>query len=120
LLTPWRVCIQGTYIGGSANLNAVALEYGVNKDGTLFAAINAADNIITTIWMMMTLILPSIFQRYIPRKRKIAPQFEKLSDEELKNQLLQPGTNLRLSDIALLLALGLGTYVYFYAGFKLY
>jgi uncharacterized membrane protein len=37
----------GTYIGGSANLNAVALEYGVNKEGTLFAAINAADNIIT-------------------------------------------------------------------------
>jgi uncharacterized membrane protein len=99
----------GTYIGGSANLNAVALEYGVNKDGTLFAAINAADNIITTIWMMMTLILPSIFQRYIPRKRKIAPQFEKLSDEELKSQLLQPVTNMRLYDIALLLALGLGT-----------
>jgi len=99
----------GTYIGGSANLNAVALEYGVNKDGTLFAAINAADNIITTIWMMMTLVLPSIFQRYIPRKRKIAPHFEKLSDEELKNQLLQPVTNMRLNDIALLLALGLGT-----------
>ena len=99
----------GTYIGGSANLNAVALEYGVNKEGTLFAAINAADNIISTIWMMLTLVLPSIFQRYIPRKRKIAPQFEKLSDEELKNQLLQPVTNMRLNDIALLLALGLGT-----------
>src|SRR5678810_540578 len=99
----------GTYIGGSANLNAVALEYGVNKEGTLFAAINAADNIITTFWMMMTLILPSIFQRFIPRKRKIAPQFENLSDEELKNQLLQPVTNMRLYDIALLLALGLGT-----------
>lgn len=99
----------GTYIGGSANLNAVALEYGVNKEGTLFAAINAADNIITTIWMMLTLILPSIFQRYIPRKRKIAPQFEKLSDEELKSQLLQPVTSMRLNDIALLLALGVGT-----------
>ena len=99
----------GTYIGGSANLNAVALEYGVNKEGTLFAAINAADNIITTIWMMLTLILPSIFQRYIPRKRKIAPQFEKLSDEELKSQLLQPVTSMRLNDIAILLTLGLGT-----------
>ena len=99
----------GTYIGGSANLNAVALEYGVNKEGTLFAAINAADNIITTIWMMLTLILPSIFQRYIPRKRKIAPQFEKLSDEELRSQLLQPVTSMRLNDIALLLALGVGT-----------
>jgi uncharacterized membrane protein len=99
----------GTYIGGSANLNAVALEYGVNKDGTLFAAINAADNIITTIWMMLTLILPSVFQRYFPRKRKLAPQFENLSDEELRNKLLQPANNISLSDIVILLALGLGT-----------
>jgi uncharacterized membrane protein len=99
----------GTYIGGSANLNAIALEYGVNKDGTLFAAINAADNIITTIWMMLTLILPSIFQRYFPRKRKLAPQFEKLSDEELRSKLLQPANNIHLSDIAILLTLGFGT-----------
>lgn len=99
----------GTYIGGSANLNAVALEYGVNKDGTLFAAINAADNIITTIWMMMTLILPALLQRYSPRKRKIAPQFEKFSDEELRNKILQPVNNISLFDIAVLLSLGFGT-----------
>lgn len=99
----------GTYIGGSANLNAVALEYGVNKDGTLFAAINAADNIITTIWMMMTLILPAIFQRYFPRKRTLAPQYQKFSDEELKSKLLQPANNIKLSDIAILLSLGFGT-----------
>jgi uncharacterized membrane protein len=99
----------GTYIGGSANLNAVAVEYGVNKDGTLFAAINAADNIITAVWMMMTLILPSIFQRYFPMKRRIAPQFENLSDEELKTRMLQPANNIRLTDITVLLALGFGT-----------
>src|SRR5687768_755195 len=33
----------GTYTGGSANLNAVALTYGVNKDGVLYAAVNAVD-----------------------------------------------------------------------------
>ena len=99
----------GTYIGGSANLNAIALEYGVNKDGTLFAAINAADNIITTIWMMATLILPSLFQRLIPRKRNIAPHLAKLSDEEIKERMLQPASHIQLSDIAILLALGLGT-----------
>jgi len=99
----------GTYIGGSANLNAVAVAYGVNKDGTQFAAINAADNIITGVWMMMTLILPSIFQRYFPRKRRIAAQFENLSDEELRTRMLQPANNIRLKDITLLLALGFGT-----------
>ena len=99
----------GTYIGGSANLNAVAIAYGVNKDGTQFAAINAADNIITAIWMMMTLVLPSIFQRYFPRKRRMAAQFENLSDEELRSRMLQPANNIRLKDITLLLALGFGT-----------
>ena len=58
----------GTYIGGSVNLNAVALQYGVAKNGTLFAAINAADNIITTIWIVVTMLLPSFLQRRWPRK----------------------------------------------------
>ncbi len=99
----------GTYIGGSANLNAVAIQYGVNKDGTLFAAINAADNIITTIWMMLTLALPQIFQRYFPRKRKLPPQSDTLTDKELRAKMLQPANNIQLADIAILLALGFGT-----------
>ena len=57
----------GTYIGGSVNLNAIALQYGVAKDGTLFAALNAADNIVTTIWVIATLVLPRILQRRFPR-----------------------------------------------------
>ncbi|MGI8819374.1 MAG: DUF819 domain-containing protein [Chthoniobacterales bacterium] len=57
----------GTYIGGSVNLNAVALHYGVAKDGTLFAAINAADNVITTLWIVATLLLPRLLQRWFPR-----------------------------------------------------
>lgn len=58
----------GTYIGGSANLNAVAIQYGVIKNGTLFAAINAADNIITTTWIIITLLLPALLQKWMPRK----------------------------------------------------
>ena len=61
----------GTYTGGSANLNAVAITYGVNKDGTLFAAINAADNIITTVWMIVTIFLPSLLQKWFPRKQAV-------------------------------------------------
>lgn len=57
----------GTYIGGSINLNAIALHYGVGKDGTLFAAINAADNVITTLWIVATLLLPRLLQRWLPR-----------------------------------------------------
>lgn len=57
----------GTYIGGAVNLNAIALQYGVNKEGTLFAAINAADNIITAVWMIATLVLPRVLQQWFPR-----------------------------------------------------
>ena len=70
----------GTYIGGSVNLNAVALQYGVTKSGTLFAAINAADNIITTIWIVATLLLPRLLQRIWPRR---------LPDHVLKERALE-------------------------------
>ena len=58
----------GTYIGGSVNLNAIALQYGVTKSGTLFAALNAADNIVTTIWIVVTLLLPRLLQKWFPRE----------------------------------------------------
>ncbi len=94
----------GTYIGGSVNLNAVALQFGVTKSGTLFAAINAADNIITTIWIVATLLLPRVLQRLWPRgggsnaanAATIAPELE----------AKEP---LRVTDLSLLLALGLGS-----------
>jgi uncharacterized membrane protein len=99
----------GTYIGGSANLNAVALNYGVNKDGVLYAAINAVDNIYTTIWLILTLALPRIAQRYFPRKRNIPPQFEGHSDEEIRDKLSGNESNVGLRDIAMLFTLGLFT-----------
>ena len=63
----------GTYTGGSANLTAVALQYRVNENGTLFAAINAADNIVGTVWIILTIALPALLQRWLPRKKKDTP-----------------------------------------------
>lgn len=99
----------GTYTGGSANMNAIALAYGVNKEGVLYAAINAVDNILTTIWLMLTLALPRFLQRFFPRKRSIPPQLEGLSDEEIKEKLAGNESGVGLKDFAMLLALGLGT-----------
>jgi uncharacterized membrane protein len=59
----------GTYTGGSTNLNAIALQYRVTENGTLFAAINAADNIVGTIWIVLTIALPVLLQRWLPRKK---------------------------------------------------
>ncbi len=99
----------GTYIGGSANLNAIALNYGVNKDGVLYAAVNAVDNILTTIWMILTLLLPSLFRKAFPRERKVPPQMANLSDEEMRERMMQDTKAIGLTDIALLLALGFAT-----------
>ncbi|MGH9946169.1 MAG: DUF819 domain-containing protein [Pyrinomonadaceae bacterium] len=90
----------GTYTGGSANLNAVALAYGVNKDGVLYAAINAVDNILTTIWIILTLVLPKVLQKYFPRKKSIPPRADAAQDQ------LSNGNEFGLMDIAILLTLG--------------
>ena len=77
----------GTYIGGSANLNAIALQYGVIKDGTLYAAINAVDNIITTIWLFLTMFIPPVLQRLFPRKKSVPPELKDVPEGKLKSLL---------------------------------
>ena len=41
--------LTGTYTGGSVNFNAVALEYGFQERGILYAGTIAVDNVITTL-----------------------------------------------------------------------
>ncbi len=95
----------GTYTGGSVNLNAVALQYGMTKSGTLFAAINAADNIITTIWIVATLLLPRVLQRLWPRGAGGGQPNESVGSAPT----LEGKEALRVTDLALLLALGMGS-----------
>ena len=99
----------GTYIGGSANLNAVALNYGLTKNGTLYAAVNVVDNIMTTTWIVMTIFLPSLFQRMMPRKKMKPPGIKDMSEEELSQMLSQVKTNTSLKEICILMALALGS-----------
>lgn len=94
----------GTYIGGSANLNAVALHYGIINNGTLYAAINAADNIITAVWIVVTLVVPRIMQRVLPRKLPVQGQPD--------NPVLPVAAakeNITVTGFTLLLALGAGS-----------
>jgi len=53
----------GTYTGGSVNYNAVALHYNVMEEGVLYAGMTAVDNIITAIWMIVTLGAPMLLRR---------------------------------------------------------
>ena len=96
----------GTYIGGSVNLNAIALQYGVTKDGTLFAALNAADNIVTTIWIVATLLLPKLLQRWFPRE---IPAAAAAALAPAATDPLEIRQTIHVFDLSFLLALGTGT-----------
>lgn len=50
--------VTGTYSGGSINFNAVALHYKVNEAGVIYAGTVAVDNVLTTLWMLVTLAIP--------------------------------------------------------------
>jgi uncharacterized membrane protein len=99
----------GTYIGGSANLNAVALHYEANKEATLFAAVNAVDNLVGTPWMLATIVLPPILRKLIPREKKIAPELRGLSDEALRAMTASQQVSLDIPQLAMLLCLGFGS-----------
>ncbi len=59
----------GTYIGGSINFNAIALEYGVIQDGVLYTGAAAVDSAYTTVWMAATVALPRLLGRFWPASR---------------------------------------------------
>jgi uncharacterized membrane protein len=97
----------GTYIGGSSNFNALAIHYGVNKTGNLYAAAVAADNIITALWMAATLLLPGLFKRFFPREIAInlsAEEQAKLNEEA--NLHVQDQELLNPQELAILLGIG--------------
>ncbi len=97
--------LTGTYVGGSANLNAIALHYGVNKDGTSFAAINAADNIASTMWTMLMIFLCPLLQRKFPRRSAT----DNINANKEVEQLDHRKEPINVTDLALLLALAFGT-----------
>ena len=56
-----------TYIGGSANFNALALHYEVTKAGPIYAGAMAVDAGLTAVWMAATIVLPKVLARFSKR-----------------------------------------------------
>lgn len=95
----------GTYTGGSINFHAVALHYSVSKAGNLFIAATAADNIVTTLWMVVTISVPRLLQRRFPRTLPTAQTNAPVNTPDnpySDSEMMTP------NDLALLLGLGLG------------
>lgn len=98
-----------TYTGGSANLNIVAVEYGVAKDGLLYTGANAVDAILTTVWMAASIALPRVLQARFPR------DVTRVEGPDDASEVVATGNDDEESidplDLGLLLALGGGAYV---------
>lgn len=93
--------MTGTYTGGSANFNAVALHYEVYREGVIFTGIVVADNIITAVWMIVTISLPAILQR-------IRPHEMVASGESYEHEVSREVETLGPSSFSLMLLLGVG------------
>ncbi|NNJ89145.1 MAG: DUF819 family protein [Eudoraea sp.] len=63
--------LTGTYTGGSINFNAIALEYNFQEKGILYAGTIAVDNVITTLWIIVTLSIP-VALRGIWKDKRVA------------------------------------------------
>ena len=62
----WRIAgaLTGTYSGGSVNFVSVGRELGLT--GALFAGLNAADAVMTGLWLGACLMLPMWLGRFYP------------------------------------------------------
>lgn len=93
----------GTYVGGSINFNAIALEFKVREFPLLYAGANAVDALMTVVWMAATIALPRLLARFWPpstRSVEIAATAEETNHHEAER--VDP------LQLTLLLAMGLG------------
>ena len=101
LYAPVAGMFAATYIGGSINFNAIALNYDVMRDGTLYAGSVVVDNIVTTAWMIATLALPRLLLPLWPGRTAHASTHEPLTAITQDTETLHP------FDLGVVLALGL-------------
>lgn len=95
----------GTYIGGSVNFNAVALHYRVVDDGLIYAGSAVVDNIATTVWMAVSIVLP----RFLLPLRVPRYGLPRAHTGETEHVVEASGERIAAADLALLTALGAGT-----------
>ena len=95
--------LTGTYTGGSVNFNAIALEYGFQKKGFLYAGTIAVDNVVTAIWIMVTLAIPMFLNKIWNSNVKLNTKVD-LNTEEANNDKIDS------KSLAWLIFLGIGVY----------
>jgi len=72
--------LTGTYTGGSVNFNAIALAYDFQEEGILYAGTIAVDNVVTALWIIVTLALPTLLRSFWKDKRIASVTNDKLEE----------------------------------------
>jgi len=93
--------LTGTYTGGSVNFNAVALEYDFQDRGVLYAGTIAVDNVVTTLWIVITLIIPVALRSFWKDKKVIIPSEKEEAEDK---------NSMNMRSLVWLIFLGLGAY----------
>ncbi|NAY92304.1 DUF819 family protein [Muricauda sp. JGD-17] len=96
--------LTGTYTGGSVNFNAVALEYDFQEKGILYAGTIAVDNVVTTLWIVVTLAFPVVLRRFW-KDKKVLKSYEHLEKKGRPEE-----ESMDLHSLMWLLFLGVGAY----------
>ncbi len=96
----------GTYIGGSINFNAIALEYGVVNEGAYYAGAVAVDNIMTAIWMVVCLAAPRVLAPLWPEPSR-RPGADASDIDSLEHDGASDSEQVGPAALGLLLAVGL-------------
>ncbi|NVJ60183.1 MAG: DUF819 family protein [Gammaproteobacteria bacterium] len=111
--------VAGTYTGGSLNFNAVALHYKVNESGVLYAGTVAVDNVITALWMLITIALPKLMQRFTSKSDRKDSAKAKAEDvaslegsyKQTKSHSEVSSPPISMQDLLILLPIGLFAFV---------
>jgi uncharacterized membrane protein len=81
---PLSGMFAATYVGGSTNFNAIALHYGLVKDGIVFAGATAVDATIGTSFILVILSMPRMLYRLglaVPRMSGTPSAVAEIPDE---------------------------------------
>jgi len=95
----------GTYTGGSVNFNTLGLHYGVMEEGVLYGGSIVVDNIVTTLWMVVSIAVPRAVHRWWPKRPGETMRGmigEVSTGEQEDTETMHP------LDVGVVLALGLG------------
>ncbi len=96
-----------TYIGGSANFNALALHYDLVRQGTLYAGTMAVDAGLTALWMIATIAIPRAWPRGRVRSAPSSPEPGAPAGTPPEPDSTSDAARVDPTDLGLLLLLGL-------------